>query len=370
MKKLFFTLLTLVVVVAIESCEKQINEEVIPPQDEPISEPTTSHIEMYVTSEYMGWNKTIFSTDKLGEWWKPIGNKFHLGQAANGGNQFFLTRGNLEYDNTNNIPAAIEFCINFPADIPIVVGTKYYFGEIKERSRLFHGVIIEDPSSFIELRTGIFDFVSTSGWIEFSMIDKATIDGHDVYALDMTFGFKGIDKTIGEATCEVSIGRVSNNPGECSAPLYYWTESGYIAETTIVEHLVSECKDFDDEALAASLNGKWMPDSLLIYDEEWANITTPHLVMGVDYADGRAYSYLTFAEDGTGTDYRDFPEPDMEPETREFSWTYDAESGKLTLIGAYNNEWNVTGYSNDYIILDQVSREGWNYRTILKRIAY
>ena len=374
MKKLFFALLTLVMAGAIESCEKQINEEVIPPQDEPISEPATSHIEMYVTSEYRGWNKTLFSTDKLGEWWKPTGYKFYLGQATNGVNQFFLKRGNLEYDNTNHIPAFVEFCINFPADIPIVVGTKYYFGEIKDRSRLFHGVIIEDPSSsmtnFIELKTAIFDFVSTSGWIEFSMIDKATIDGRDVYALDMTFGFKGIDKTRGEATCEVSIGRVTNNPGECSAPLYYWTESGYVAETAIVEHLVSECNNFDDEALVASLNGKWTPDSLLIYDEEWANITTPLLVMGVDYADGRAYSYLTFAEDGTGAYYNNFPEPDMEPETREFSWTYDADSNQLTLTGEYNNEWNVRGYSNDYIILDQVSREGWNYRTILKRIDY
>ena len=35
----------------------------------------------------------------------------------------------------------------------------------------------------------------------------------------------------------------------------------------------------------------------------------------------------------------------------------------------YNNEWSVTGYSNNYIVLDQISREGWNYRTILKHKA-
>ena len=373
MKKLLFALLALVFAGTVVSCEKHNNEEVVPPQDEPNSESTTSHVEMYVTSAAAGWNKTLFSTDKLGEWWKPVGCKFSISHYDNGAIQFTLTRGDLEYDNTNNIHAVVEFCFNFPPDVPLVVGTKYYFGEITNNNRLFHGVVIDDSSSsktnFIELRTGIYTFVSTSGWVEFSMIDKATIDGRDVYALDMTFGFEGVDKTRGVATCEVPIGRVTNNPGECNAPLYYLTESGWVAETSIIESLVAECEDFDAEALVAGLEGKWMPDSLLQYDEEWASISTPLLVKGVDYVEGRAYSYLTFTADGEGSYYVEFPEPDMEPETREFSWSYDADSGKLKLTGDYNNEWDVTGYSNDYIVLDQVSREGWNYREILKRMA-
>ena len=48
---------------------------------------------------------------------------------------------------------------------------------------------------------------------------------------------------------------------------------------------------------------------------------------------------------------------------------WDAESGKLTLSGDYNDVWSVTGYSDYYVVLDQISREGWNYRTILKRKA-
>ena len=143
----------------------------------------------------------------------------------------------------------------------------------------------------------------------------------------------------------------------------------WATETDEISELVNGCKDFDAETLLVGLEGKWMLDSLLIYDDEWAKITTPLLVMGEDYVDGRAYSYFTFAADGTGYRYVNYPEPDMEPETLEFNWTYDTESRKLKLTGDYKNEWSVTGYSNDYIVLDQISREGWNYRTILKRQA-
>lgn len=146
-------------------------------------------------------------------------------------------------------------------------------------------------------------------------------------------------------------------------------EGSWYYQTEAINELLESCKNFDAEMLIAAIAGKWMPDSLLIYDDEWAKITTPLRVMGEDYVDGRAYSYYTFAADGTGYRYVDYPEPDMEPETLEFSWTYNAESGKLTLSGDYNNEWSVTGYSNNYIVLDQISREGWNYRTILKRQA-
>ena len=140
-------------------------------------------------------------------------------------------------------------------------------------------------------------------------------------------------------------------------------------ETTTIADLVNDCKDFDAETLLAGIEGKWMPDSLLIYDDEWVNITTPLLVMGEDYVDGRASSFYIFAADGTGSRYVHYPEPDMEPETLEFNWTYDTESRKLKFTGDYKDEWSVTGYSNDYIVLDQISREGWNYRTILKRQA-
>ncbi len=356
----------------IVSCNKPNNEVPLTP-DEPTNEMATSHVEMYVTSEAARWNKTLFSTDKLGQWWKPTGSKFYIGKDESGVTQFFLTRNELEYDySTNNIHAVVEFCFNIPADMPLVVGTKYYFGEIKDRRRLSHGVVLEDPSrdkkNFIELRTGIYKFVSTSGWFEFSMIDQATIDGRDVYTLDMTFGFEGFDETRGVATCEVPIGRVTSNPGECNAPLYYWTESGWVAETAVVESFVAECSDFDAEALVEGLAGEWELDSMLVYDAEWAKIEQPHRVMGVGYAEGLGYSKLTFNADGTGNKYVEFTEPGVEPETMTFEWQYDADSHVLTLSGDYNAKYVVAGFNGDHIVCDYVYN-GDNIRDILKRKA-
>lgn len=383
MKKLFFTLMTLVLAGTIVSCNKPNNEVPLTPDepnnevpltpDEPTNEMATSHVEMYVTSEVARWNKTLFSTDKLGEWWKPTGSKFYIGKDESGVTQFFLTRGQLEYDySPNNIHAVVEFCFNIPADMPLVVGTKYYFGEIKDPRRLSHGVVLEDPSSdkknFIELRTGIYKFVSTSGWFEFSMIDQATIDGRDVYTLDMTFGFEGFDETRGVATCEVPIGRVTSNPGECNVPLYYWTESGWVAETAVVESFVAECSDFDAEALVEGLAGEWELDSMLVYDAEWAKIEQPHRVMGVCYAEGLGYSKLTFNADGTGNLYVEFTEPGVEPETMTFEWRYDADSHMLTLSGDYNAKYVVVGFNGDHIVCDYVYN-GDNIRDILKRKA-
>ena len=156
---------------------------------------------------------------------------------------------------------------------------------------------------------------------------------------------------------------------------YIWdvtitNEGSWYYHTEAINELLETCKDFDAETLIAGIEGEWETNSLLIYDDEWKSITTPLRLNGVDYvADGGIYSYFNFAADGTGYRYVDYPEPSLEPETLEFSWAYDAESGKLTLSGDYNDVWSVTGYNDYYVVLDQISREGWNYRTILKRKA-
>lgn len=156
---------------------------------------------------------------------------------------------------------------------------------------------------------------------------------------------------------------------------YIWdvtitNEGSWYYHTEAINELLDTCKDFDAETLIAGIEGKWETNSLLIYDDEWKSITTPLRLNGVDYvADGGIYSYFNFAADGTGYRYVDYPEPSLEPQTLEFSWAYDAESSKLTLSGDYNDVWSVTGYNDYYVVLDQISREGWNYRTILKRRA-
>lgn len=147
-------------------------------------------------------------------------------------------------------------------------------------------------------------------------------------------------------------------------------EGSWYYHTEAINELLDTCKDFDAETLIAGIEGEWETNSLLIYDDEWKSITTPLRLNGVDYvADGGIYSYFNFAADGTGYRYVDYPEPSLDPQTLEFSWAYDAESGKLTLSGDYNDVWSVTGYNDYYVVLDQISREGWNYRTILKRKA-
>ena len=146
-------------------------------------------------------------------------------------------------------------------------------------------------------------------------------------------------------------------------------EGSWYYHTEAINELLEGCKDFDAEMLIAGIEGKWETDSLLIYDDEWKSITTPLRIYGEDYVDGGAYSFYVFAADGTGYRYVHYPEPGIEPQTLEFSWAYNAESGKLTLSGDYNNVWSVTGYNDYYVVLDQISREGWNYRTILKRQA-
>ncbi len=163
--------------------------------------------------------------------------------------------------------------------------------------------------------------------------------------------------------------RKSKDIGTSIWELTITNEGSWYYHTEAINELLDTCKDFDAETLVTGLVGKWETDSLLIYDDEWKSITTPLRIYGEDHADGGIYSYFVFAADGTGYRYVDYPEPDIEPQTLEFSWAYDAESGKLTLSGDYNNVWSVTGYNDYYVVLDQISREGWNYRTILKRKA-
>ena len=101
-------------------------------------------------------------------------------------------------------------------------------------------------------------------------------------------------------------------------------------------------------------------------------MTLPYIVNSVIYVDGLEGSELfTFAADGTGTNYENYENSETDPLTTRFDWVYDEESSRLACSGEYNLEWKVTGFSNDYIVLDRIDQyDGDNLRTILKRIAY
>lgn len=138
-------------------------------------------------------------------------------------------------------------------------------------------------------------------------------------------------------------------------------------ETTSIAEFVDGCKDFDAETFVQGIVGEWEPDSMLEYDAEWSMIEEPHRVMGDDYVEDLGYHSFTFAADGTGYKYNVFTEPDIEPETRDFEWSYNADSRMLTLNGEYNAEYKVTGFDGEYIVLDYVYHDD-NTRKILKRI--
>ena len=163
--------------------------------------------------------------------------------------------------------------------------------------------------------------------------------------------------------------RKSKDIGTSIWELTITNEGSWYYENEAVNELVKKCKDFDSDTLASGLVDEWEHDSYLKYNDDWSKIIEPYRVIGYDYIEGLAYEKYNFNADGTGWHSVNPAEPNMETMTYDFNWSYDAESGKLTLSGDYNNVWSVTGYNDCYVVLDQISREGWNYRTILKRKA-
>ena len=150
------------------------------------------------------------------------------------------------------------------------------------------------------------------------------------------------------------------------------TAPEYYAESYMIAKIVEECKDFSLASVTENIVGKWELDSFMVYDEGWSYMTLPYIVNSVIYVDGLEGSELfTFAADGTGTNYENYENSETDPLTTRFDWVYDEESSRLACSGEYNLEWKVTGFSNDYIVLDRIDQyDGDNLRTILKRIAY
>lgn len=137
-------------------------------------------------------------------------------------------------------------------------------------------------------------------------------------------------------------------------------------ETMAIAEFVDSCKDFDAETFVKGIVGEWMPDSILEYDAEWTMIEEPFRVQGEDYVEGLGYQRLVLAADGTGYRYVEFTEPDMEPETFNFEWNYDAQSRMLSLTGEYNIEFKVSGFNSDHVVCDYIWH-GVNTRKIFKR---
>lgn len=136
----------------------------------------------------------------------------------------------------------------------------------------------------------------------------------------------------------------------------------------VVANMIEECRDFDADAMVNSLQGEWMTDSSLIYNEEWTKIIDPLRVAGTDYADGLGRVTYVFNNGNVEVHSISSAEPNPTTEITPYTWSYDEVTGKLIFVGNDSGlEYVVSGFSSHYLILDCVTNGGKNLRTILMR---
>lgn len=145
-----------------------------------------------------------------------------------------------------------------------------------------------------------------------------------------------------------------------------------IDEVAFINNLIEQGKEFDVETIAKGLPGVWKLDSEYMYDEAWQNVTDVIMYKGREYwAGGLVCQQYTFKADGTGQRYVDVSDPDIEPETLNFDWRYEAENKMLILT--IGNDWAiiwiVSAISDEYISLDCISASNQNIREVYKLVT-
>ncbi len=135
-------------------------------------------------------------------------------------------------------------------------------------------------------------------------------------------------------------------------------------EDKIVNELMAQCQNFNAEDIMQGLLGEWIVDSYLIYDENWHRVTKVIQLMGAHHQIGGAeIEKYTFFSDGTVLYYTYIPGVGEISHTSD--WQYDSENRKLILNGGWNRQYLVSGFNNEYIVLD--IKVDNNVRSILKR---
>ena len=91
--------------------------------------------------------------------------------------------------------------------------------------------------------------------------------------------------------------------------------------------------------------------------------------MGEAYGEGGAKAQYMFEAEGEGVRNVHSEILGSESSVKDFTWTYDVANSSLMLTGdEYNAEYIVSGYNDDYVVLDY-SNMGMNIRMVLKRKA-
>jgi hypothetical protein len=146
----------------------------------------------------------------------------------------------------------------------------------------------------------------------------------------------------------------------------------YKKEDRAIEKLIAQCQNFSEATLLEKLPGKWKTYCDLVYNSSWSAIEETPLYMGQTDLCGGGWPIRTFTVDGTVSIYYN-TWGSWDGVTYTYDWNYDSNSKKLTLTsreGLNDEEYNVKGISNEYLILDYYdTTNNHNRREILKRIA-
>ena len=136
----------------------------------------------------------------------------------------------------------------------------------------------------------------------------------------------------------------------------------------IVDNIIAQCKGFETKDIAQCIVGEWKDDAKLIYNDDWSAIKTVYSISGVSYSEGGASENYTFSADGKGSlsSIDETLGPNATLNTYMFDWQYDATNRMLVLNGELNRQFKVSGFNNEYIVLDFVINDQ-NTRQILKK---
>ena len=138
-------------------------------------------------------------------------------------------------------------------------------------------------------------------------------------------------------------------------------------EELYIDNLMAQCQNFDSQTLVQKLPGGWVTDSVYGYDENWQNVKYVIVYKGNHRWEGSANYTYTYATDGTGNCHIETVGP-ANNTSYAFNWQYNPDCQELVLDGERRARWRVSGFNNEYLIVDYPSNN-YNMREVYKRKA-
>lgn len=140
----------------------------------------------------------------------------------------------------------------------------------------------------------------------------------------------------------------------------------------VIENIMTQCQNFDTTTFAQELPGIWETDTSVIYDEKWLEIINWNMVMGEYNNEVNGWSRIkyVFHTDGEGLYHISGCNPNTSTNPKAFDWYYNSENGELMISGEnFTHRRTVSGFNNEYLVLDYKGTGKHNIREIYKRKA-